>query len=148
VQSLQVIYALVRSVDEVQRFEASAGADLEWERTIRTNAVPFVLLPQVVDLHGGEVSRDGEMVVYGEVTLEADLVVGVGQKVFLFLNQIGGEMAYIFPAQRRSVAGSIVSFLVREVVAGRYLVRLQVDGAESLLEIEGEAYGRPRLEIQ
>jgi hypothetical protein len=146
VQSLQVIYALVRSVDEVQRFEAAAGE--EWERTIRTNAVPFVLLPQVVDLHGGEVSRDGEMVVYGEVTLEADLVVGVGQKVFLFLNQIGGEMAYIFPAQRRSVAGSIVSFLVREVVAGRYLVRLQVDGAESLLEIEGEAYGRPRLEIQ
>jgi Pvc16 N-terminal domain len=146
VQSVQVIYPLVRSLEDVERLEQS---DLESERSSRTNAVPFVLLPQIIDLHVGSISRDDDQVVYAEITLEVDMLIGMNQKVFLFLNQMTmvQPAAYIFPAQRRSADGVIVSFLVREIVAGDYLVRIQVDGAESLLEIEGEAYGRPRLAI-
>jgi hypothetical protein len=145
VQSLQVVYPLVRSLEDVQRLQQGNG---EWERSVRTNALPLVLTTQIGELGVSQIVRDGELIVEGVVSLTVDLMVGAGQKVFLFLNQIGGTQAaaYIFPADRRTSDSNALQFSVREIGAGEYLVRVQVDGAESSLEMTEATDGPPKFD--
>lgn len=72
--------------------------------------------------------------------------VGAEQEAVLLLNRQGESHA--IPAWRRTADADPVRFPITGVGAGTYRVRVQVDGAESLLETDDEGrYVRPRVTL-
>ncbi|MEO1761988.1 MAG: Pvc16 family protein [Cyanobacteria bacterium J06629_18] len=140
IQSLQIIYTLVP-----KRFPS------EPTRIVSSNTVPFVLCPKVEKVVEVEKIEDSENGFYSAlVKVRVDLVVGKGQKVLLFLNErsIFSPAAYIFSANSRSQDTNYLVFTVRDVKRGKYLARVQIDGAESLLSVgENQEYDSPAVII-
>lgn len=72
------------------------------------------------------------------VTVQLDPALGSTQTVELLLNQLSAPAgtepeSYTFPALPTQIAGNSVTFTTSGVATGTYLVRVRVDGAESLL---------------
>jgi hypothetical protein len=85
-------------------------------------------------------------------TLEVQVTPDVGdrQRAVLLLNRIRPEAgaAYALSAPVRTADTDMLEFDVSDVDAGTYLVRVQVDGAESLLLVDASgAYAHPQVEI-
>lgn len=121
-----------------------------------SNVVPFVLVPKVMSVEVTKIEENLERLYAAIVKVELDLIVGVGQRVFLFLNERSTSMeaAYIFSAEPRSDDSNIVTFTVNDVKRGEYLVRVQIDGAESPIDVDTqvgsqtfEQYIRPAIAI-
>jgi hypothetical protein len=163
VQSLQVLYPMVRTVADIPvDIPANTPANIstnsptgsanqqETVQQISTNALPFVLCPTVETIRLGRCEREADQILLAELEVTTDVMIGVRQRVFLLLNQRLNEKpaAYIFAAQRRDQDMPTASFTIRNIKAGDYLVRLQIDGAESLLEVEAEQYVRPRIDLR
>ncbi|BAY81525.1 hypothetical protein NIES267_10020 [Calothrix parasitica NIES-267] len=140
IQSLQIIYPLVP-----KRFPS------EPIRVVSSNIVPFVLCPTVKNIEPVEELEDNENGFYSaRIIVEIDLPVGVEQKVLLFLNEFSSSSpaAYIFPVNSRNQDTNRLIFAVRDVRQGSYLVRVQIDGAESLLGVgENQKYVSPMVVI-
>jgi len=138
VQQLQVLHPIVNL------------ASFELERTIPSNVMPFVLCPQIVG--EAEVSDlwNSDDLYSAELTLAVDLTVGSKQQALLFLNQRSNSnpMNYIFAAKLREGDTDTMVFRILNVKAGEYLVRVQIDGAESPLEVDTDTgYVGPSVEI-
>ena len=149
VQSLQVVYPMVRQLSDLE----SNGTTPQLERTIRTNITPIVLCPTIVGDTYIEIrdrDRERNQISTAEISVTLDLMVDVGQRVFLLLNQltIDKTASYIFTASKRTEITRTVTFTIRDVKVGEYLVRLQVDGAESLPGVVAEQFVSPKVDIQ
>jgi hypothetical protein len=101
-----------------------------------SNIVTFVLAPEIAPV-----------VAVNAIDVTCTPPVGANQRVRLLLNQSDAPIgtrprAYSFAAPARNgivppaTETSVVSIPIANVVAGRYLVRLQVDGAQSALTID------------
>ncbi len=119
-----------------------------------SNIVPFVLCPTVLSSQAISMTHEGDNLYSGAIAVELDLLVSPDQRVFVLLNQRSTHQAYVFSSERRSSETRSLTFPVREVQRGEYLVRVQVDGAESLLRIDidpesqtFEQYILPMIEI-
>ena len=114
----------------------------EPDRAIASNVLPFVLCPQIVgkpevlDLWG----NDDDLYV-AEFQVQVDLTIGSDQRVLLFLNERSNNnpVGYIFTAKPRDEPIDTVVFPILDVKGGEYLVRVQIDGAESPLEVDGDS---------
>lgn len=108
-------------------------------RGFESNVATFVLRPQinapivvttVPDPQGG-----GPL---PALQVGTDLIIGRNQRVVLLLNSsaaVNGA-AFSFLAPARSADSSLVAIAIANVPAGQYFVRLQVDGAESVLDLD------------
>ncbi|GAX45684.1 hypothetical protein NIES4075_67050 [Tolypothrix sp. NIES-4075] len=104
---------------------------------VESNVAAFVLHPKIVGaiaLTPIQTDADGNSFRIATATL--DVMVGQGQRVVLRLNQSGGDRAYSFTADPRSSDTHAVPIRMTGVVTGTYLVRVQVDGADSLLDVD------------
>ena len=135
-------------------------------RGVESNVQSFVLHPQITapvtisDPQGaGSAARSGTL------NLTINPAVGPNQRVLVLLNQLQGfasppptVRAYSFVAPPRIDLASpptsppadtpTISVPFRGVEAGTYLVRVQVDGAESPLQVDGSgAYSAPQVII-
>ncbi|GAB1543812.1 DUF4255 domain-containing protein [Scytonema sp. NUACC21] len=126
VQSLQVLHPISRRA----RFEP--------ERFVGSNVVPFVLCPTIIEVGVGALEDNGDGFYSALLRVQVDLTVGVGQRTLLFLNErsLSQPAAYIFTANSRVEDTNVVEISIHDVKAGEYLVRIQIDGAESLLEVD------------
>ncbi len=123
--------------------------------TVESNVLPFVLCPQIqTDGSGvtvGDLAIDEQTGQYeGVVTVTVDMVVDVKQRTYLLLNGTAqhNPRTYIFRSLRRRSLTQEMSFPIRDVQAGEYLVRVQIDGAESPLHLDDQnAYIGPLLAI-
>ncbi|MEG4443416.1 DUF4255 domain-containing protein [Microcoleus sp. AT9_B5] len=112
------------------------------DRAIASNVLPFVLCPQIVgkpevlDLWGNEDDLYG-----AEFQVQLDLTIGRDQRVLLFLNERSNNnpVGYIFTAKPRDEPLDTVMFPILDVKGGEYLVRVQIDGAESPLEVDADS---------
>ncbi len=104
-------------------------------RFVESNIAAFVLRPRIT---GNVVLNETQTV----VTVPVSPTIGKQQRVILLLNQrpngfSGGELAaYTFAAPTRDADTEAIAIPISNVQAGVYLVRLQVDGAESLLAVD------------
>lgn len=103
-------------------------------RGFESNVVPFVLRPK---LTSATLAAD-------TVTIVADPPISARQRVVLLLDELGGEHAYAFQAPLRADDADPVQVPVAGAAPGTYLVRIQVAGAESLLEPD---FAHPTLAI-
>jgi hypothetical protein len=103
------------------------------------------------------VQGSGDQPRSGEVTVQLDPGVGRTQRVTLLLNERhppegSSPRSYSFEAPPRPPTGpetsASIAIPVSGVVPGSYLVRVRVDGAESLLEQDTSGqYDSPEVEI-
>lgn len=139
VQSLQIIYPLLP-----KRFPS------EPTRVISSNVLPFVLCPTIENVEVEDLVDNENGFYSARVIVRVDLMVGREQKVLLFFNQRStySPAAYIFTANSRTQNTNQIVFAVSDVKQGEYLVRVQINGAESLLDVgENQDYVSPVLVI-
>ena len=129
-------------------------ASFESERAVASNVMPFVLCPRIV-AKPEELSvlktEDDDNLYSAELTVVFDLTVGSKQQTLLFLNERSNNnpMSYIFAAKPREGDTDAVVFRVFNVKEGEYLMRLQIDGAETSLEVDADlGYVGPSIEIR
>jgi len=143
-QSLQVVHPRPRmhAVGPYQGIESNLGA--------------FVLRPTIKSVEVSHLRVAGNGTRSAEVTLVLDLPIYQGQIVVLILNEhsIESPVAYIFKTTIRSEEVMEITIPVQKVKGGDYLVRVQVDGAESLLIYDPDSssptfnwYVSPRITI-
>jgi hypothetical protein len=103
-------------------------------RGLESNVLPFVLRPQIVSVELLGNAPAGST----DLRLTVDPAIAPTQRVTLLLNQQNSEnpAAYSAEAGQRSTDLRQIIFSLTGVQPGRYLVRIQVDGAESLPEVD------------
>ncbi len=160
VQSLQVVHE--RSV-EMHRIDPTIIRNFG----IESNVAACVLHPTIkgkVRFTASEETIGGITYIISRVALKVDPKVGEKQRVILLLNQLSDKSpaAYTFQSQKRDTVTDSISITVSQIeknqiqkaglAKGTYLVRLQVDGAESLLEFSDDTaqprYIKPTVKIE
>lgn len=150
------LFAGVRSVQVIHQLKM--GPANTAHRIFASNAAPFVLHPEieVSDPSGTSSSvEDGEIVISGEISVKFKPNVGEHQNVVLYLNEYDppddrAARAYSFSAPAGGADADEITIPFEKVIKGAYLVRLQVDGAESALELDGttKMFENPKLNIE
>lgn len=134
------------------------GTPLTPHGAAESNAVTFVLRPRITSpVSVANVEGSGDEPRSGDVTVQLDPEVGRTQRVTLLLNerhppQGRTPRSYSFEAPPRQPTdpetSASITIPARGVAPGEYLVRVRVDGAESLLEPDASGeYDSPEVEI-
>lgn len=131
--------------------------DLNGEMPIvESNVFPFILCPTIIEIEIVDLEELEEESYSGEVVVTLDVLVGSEQRAIILLNHkdAGKNKNYLFNAQARDEDSETISFMVNNIRSGDYLVRVQIDGAESVLQIDTnrdsstfEQYIAPTLQI-
>jgi hypothetical protein len=120
-------------------YAGAQGIQIVYSDKVNSNVAAFVLHPRVVSAsYSPPAQETGD----GIITLETDVIIREGQRVVLMLNEISSETP-------QSYASSVVAAplfagtrtieipITRQIKSGAtYLVRVQIDGAESPLEVD------------
>lgn len=126
IQSLQVIH---RYAARNTRSNTSS---------VESNAMPFVLRPTIRQAQVSQTKGSGDDLRSAVLTVQVDVIVGVKQRVVVALNEwsIVAAVAYQFSAASRPTDTDTVTIPLQEIKPGAYLLRLQIDGAESILSVD------------
>ena len=133
------LHAGVQGVQVVQQMNIGPNPPRP-HNSFESNIVPFVLHPTINTASKGQVQAEGNGLFKANVTTRVTPSVGSKQRVVLLLNEAPGNAssispaAYAFLAEERSTDSATITFAVRDVKAASYLVRIQVDGAESAFD--------------
>ncbi|MFQ5856210.1 MAG: DUF4255 domain-containing protein [Anaerolineae bacterium] len=105
------------------------GEPLTLHRGVESNVAAFVLRPTITDVEASDST---------EVTVTLNPKVGRTQRVVLLLNERTSDSpaAYSFVAPPREADADSITIPIGSVKAAEYLVRVQVDGAESPLTVD------------
>ena len=131
--------------------------DGDRQRQAESNVFPFVLRPRLEDIEVLEKSGRGEDLRSAELAVLVNLPVGAKQRVRLLLNEwsVENPKIYVFSVPPRQDDTDRLTISVQDVHAGEYLVRLQIDGADSLLEVDSQVdsptfnwYNSPKILIE
>jgi hypothetical protein len=116
-----------------------------------SNAAPFVFHPRIKTAAGGpDVSISAAVAGVRTVTVGIAPPVGKDQRAVLLLNEpvAANPRAFSAVAQPRANDADPVVFDVRGLATGTVLlVRVQVDGAESVLDVAGGAFAGPQVTV-
>jgi hypothetical protein len=124
----------------VQSLQVIHRTTADPHRGTESNVAPFVLLPVITAATVGDVVDDGDDRRYGNLTVTLNPPLQPGQRLTAYLNErTEYTAAYTFEAIKRETAGDTVTVPIREVKPGSYLVRVQIDGAESRLEVDTDS---------
>jgi hypothetical protein len=143
-------------------YAGAQGIRIVYHDRVDSNAAPLVLHPKVWSAAYAPPGQEGAQ---GVVALETDVIIRAGQRVVLLLNQLSSDSAEAGTPVSRSASvvatppmaetRTIVVPLADPLPSGsRHLVRLQIDGAESPLEVDANPdsptfnqYIGPTLEV-
>jgi len=134
VQSLQVIHPR----PTVTSAGRNARVPSQEMRGIESNVAAFVVRPTVRETSLSNLDETADDLRTAQVTVDIDLPIAKTQRVVLLLNErsITKPAAYLFDALPRTEDTNSITFSLYDVKPGEYLVRVQVDGAESLLNVD------------
>lgn len=120
-------------------------------RGVESNVAPFVLHPSITNVTASTSGAGDLRMTNVVVTLTPPLQ--TGQRVVLLLNRVGTipadePRAYSFAAKSANASNSMTFSGLKGVTAAVYLVRVQVDGAESPLLVDATlSYNSPKVTI-
>lgn len=130
-------------------------------RYVESNAAALLLRPRITgDIVISNLQGSGDEPRSATLTVPTNPAIGTRQRVVLLLNERAGAAptndlaGYSFAAPPPTADTTEIDIPVQNVKAGTYLVRLQVDGAESLLAVDTDPnsptfnqYAEPSLTI-
>ena len=121
-----LLRAGVQGVQVLQ--DINFGSPADPHRGFESNVAPFILQPTVTN----------PTLVGSDVRVDVAPPVRAGQRVNLLLNQSTAVLpaAFTFPAPTPALDTATVQTATAGVTPGDYFVRLQVDGAESPLDLD------------
>ncbi|MEH2038607.1 DUF4255 domain-containing protein [Nostoc sp.] len=147
--SLLVPPDLYASIQGVQVVHLTMGNVGQTNHLVESNVAAFVLHPTITAFVT-QVENSGENLRAAEITVKFQPKVGKAQRVVLLLNEVSGDnpVAYSFLAAPPTQDTDAITIPVKNVKPGTYIVRVRVDGAESLLQKNqfGE-YDSPQVTI-
>ncbi|MEO0488137.1 MAG: Pvc16 family protein, partial [Cyanobacteria bacterium J06659_2] len=130
IQTLQVLHSQTAPIAN------NAGQLLAPIRSIvESNGTPFVLRPTITQLALTDVVGNEDDPRDATLQITLDLSVDPGQRVNIGLNEwtVQSPAVYFFDGPNRSETTAHLTIPLYNIRAGEYLVRVVVDGAESLL---------------
>ena len=103
-----------------------------------SNVFPFVLRPTIVEIVIVNLEELDDESYSGEIAVTLDLMIAPQQRAILLLNHQDADKNknYLFNAQLCHEDSETICFSVKDLQPGDYLVRVQIDGAESVLQID------------
>ncbi|MFB2769547.1 DUF4255 domain-containing protein [Pelatocladus sp. BLCC-F211] len=147
--SLQIPPDLYAGVQEVQVVhQRMKNVTMSYE-LVESNVAAFVLHPEitaaVTDIQGS----DNDLC-SAKITIKFNPKVGKSQRVVLLLNEVSKphKITYIYSVISLSKDSDSITVDVKNIQPGSYLVRVQVDGAESPLHLnQSGEYDSPQVTI-
>ena len=114
--------------------------DGDRQRQAESNVLPFVLRPRLKTIQVIQQSGHEDDLRLAELSILVNLQVGAGQRVRLLLNEwsVDNPKIYVFSVPPRQDDTDRLTIAVQDIHAGEYLVRLQIDGADSLLDVDSQ----------
>jgi hypothetical protein len=118
------------------------GIQIVYSDKVNSNVAPLVLHPKIVSTSYSPPARESGD---GSITLETDVAIREGQRVVLLLNETSSETpqsysSSVVAAPLFAGTSTIEIPITRQIKSGAtYLVRVQIDGAESPLEVDTDA---------
>jgi hypothetical protein len=112
------------------------------QERVESNVAPFVLRPGIKEVNLLDGSGTDDEPRDAEVEVVTDVRIGQDQRVILILNEQTSlqPASYIFNAQPRNNNTARIVFSLKAIKNSNYLVRIQVDGAESLCQIDSDRH--------
>ena len=134
------VHAGVQGIQVVQK--KNMGTPPTAHRGFESNVAPFVLRPTI-----GVTSAVASVSGGTDVVLNLTPNIGIGQRAVLMLDSLPGDPVRSFMSQPvvSAVDSSQVIINIHGVPAGKYLVRVQIDGAESLLTTTANVFSGPTV---
>jgi len=134
------VHAGVQGLQVVQK--KNMGTPPTAHRGFESNVAPFVLHPTI-----GVTSAVASVSGGTDVVLNLTPNIGIGQRAVLMLDSLPGDPVRSFMSQPvvSAVDSSQVIINIHGVPAGKYLVRVQIDGAESLLTTTANVFSGPTV---
>jgi hypothetical protein len=147
IQGVQVVHAMLMGI----------ASPPEEHQGVSSNVQAFVLSPDITSVNFIN-GIDAGGIWSGSVVLELAAEVWVSQRIVLLLNELNPAASTIAKAYSFEILGiaissppaptTTISIPIRNVETGTYLVRLQVDGAESPLTTDSNlSYNSPMVDI-
>ena len=134
------VHAGVQGLQVVQK--KNMGTPPTAHRGFESNVAPFVLRPSI-----GVTSAVASVSGGTDVVLNLTPNIGINQRAVLLLDSLPGDPVRSFMSQPvvSAVDSSQVIINIHGVPAGKYLVRVQIDGAESLLTTTANVFSGPTV---
>jgi hypothetical protein len=134
------VHAGVQGLQVIQK--KNMGTPPTAHRGFESNVAPFVLRPTI-----GVTSAVASVSGGTDVVLNLTPNIGIGQRAVLLLDSLPGDPVRSFMSQPvvSAVDSSQVIINIHGVPGGKYLVRVQIDGAESLLTTTANVFSGPTV---
>lgn len=124
------------------------GTPLADHGGLTSDVVGFVLSPKITNgPTKSAVTQPSQGVYNATISMTVDPPVGQDQRASLFLNATAGGQPSLNFVLNPHLAIANLAFDVTGLKAGKYLVRVEVDGAQSQLDFTGGAYSGPAVTI-
>jgi hypothetical protein len=140
------LYASVQGIQVVHLTMGNAG---QMDHFVESNVAAFVLHPTITAFVA-QVENSSDNLCTAEITVKFQPKVGKAQRVVLLLNEASGDspVAYSFLVAPRTEDTDVITIPVKNVKPATYIVRVQVDGAESPLhKNQSGEYDSPQVTI-
>lgn len=126
VQGLQVVQPMLLGTPPVPH------------RGVESNVAAFVLRPTITNVQVANTQGAGNNPRSADVSVTVNPKIGKTQRVILLLNEMASATpaAYTFIAEPRAADANTIMIPISGVKVADYLVRVQVDGAESILQVD------------
>ncbi|MEH2441122.1 DUF4255 domain-containing protein [Nostoc sp.] len=146
--SLLVPSDLSASVQGIQVVHLTMGNAGQTDYVVESNVAAFVLHPTITAFVA-QVENSGDNLRTAEITVKFQPKVGKAQRVVLLLNEASDNspVAYSFLVASRTEDTDAITIPVKNIKPGTYIVRVQVDGAESQLHKKNQSGGYDSPEV-
>ncbi|MFN6461951.1 MAG: DUF4255 domain-containing protein [Nostoc sp. DedVER02] len=147
--SLLVPSDLSASVQGIQVVHLTMNNSGQTDYVVESNVAAFVLHPKIT-VFVAQVENSGDNLRTAEITVKFQPKVGKAQRVVLLLNEASGKnpATYSFLVASRTEDTDAITVPVKNIKPGTYIVRVQVDGAESPLhKNQSGGYDSPEVTI-
>lgn len=135
-------------VIQIVQLETKEASAIERKSAV-SNLMPFVLRPRILSVDPAQLAAGKT-----DLTLHVEPMVRDTQRVAVFLNERSSGTSYSAIAPNRADDTTVIGVPITGIRAGSYLVRLKVDGAESMLEADPDPdsptfnqYNQPQVTI-
>jgi len=134
------VHAGVQGLQVIQK--KNMGTPPTAHRGFESNVAPFVLRPTI-----GVTSAVASVSGGTDVTVNLTPNIGIGQRAVMLLDNLPGDPIRSFMSQRviSATDSSQIIINIQGVPASKYLVRVQIDGAESVLNTTANLFSGPTV---